>query len=172
MDVLHLATQFLRLLLFLVLLSLISAFRDSSLPACLLLSLPLPPLCCTCWRLVSNIMIGTTAGKIFFVQSLRLVFSQRSQGEREKRHQSVSVNSNSTPCFLSVVAALLPRESCPRKHTHRLIPSTQDGGKRRLTNDLHIPPYSTCNFPYSMWRKSKNYFLDLFSIFSVYRIHV
>ena len=63
------------------------------------------PLCCACWRLTSNVKIGTTAGKIFYVHCFR-PFSKRNQGKKEKRHQSASVDSHSAPVFFCLVCFL------------------------------------------------------------------
>ena len=69
-----------RLLLFLVL----SGFPFFC-ALCLLPSLLFPPLCCTCWRLTSNMKIGTTAGKY----SMCIVLGSFQEGIRAKKESAL-----------------------------------------------------------------------------------
>ena len=69
-----------RLLLFLVL----SGFPFFC-ALCLLPSLLFPPLCCTCWRLMSNMKIGTTAG----TYSMCIVLGSFQEGIRAKKESAL-----------------------------------------------------------------------------------
>ena len=69
-----------RLLLFLVLSGFPFFFA-----LCLLPWLLFPPLCCTCWRLTSNMKIGTTAGKY----SMCIVLGSFQEGIRPKKDSAL-----------------------------------------------------------------------------------
>ena len=71
-----------RLLLFLVLSGFPFFFA-----LCLLLSLLFPPLCCTCWHLMSNIKISTAAGKY----SMCIVLGHFHKGTRAKRKNATNL---------------------------------------------------------------------------------
>ena len=73
--------DFFRLLLFLVLSGFPYFFA-----LCLLLSLLFPPLCCTCWHLMSNMKIGTTAGKY----SMCIILGPFHKGTRAKRKSATN----------------------------------------------------------------------------------
>ena len=58
-------------------------------------------LCCACWRLMSNMKIGTAAGK--YSKCIVLGPFKTEPQQKEKRHQSASVNSHSAPVFFCFV---------------------------------------------------------------------
>ena len=59
------------------------------------------PLCCACWRLMSNMKIGTAAGT--YSKCIVLGPFKMEPQQKEKRPQSASVNSHSAPVFFVFV---------------------------------------------------------------------
>ena len=144
--------DFFRLLLFLVLSGFPYFFA-----LCLLLSLLFPPLCCTCWHLMSNMKIGTTAGKY----SMCIVLGPFHKGTRAKRKSATNPPQwihipllcffvwfvFGLYCCFFVAAFILVAEA------QRLIPSTgeQEYWPTICLESLKLPyiyitPYSECNF--------------------------
>ena len=125
--------DFFRLLLFLVLLGFPYFFA-----LCLLLSLLFPPLCCTCWHLMSNMKIGTTAGKY----SMCIVLGPFHKGTRAKRKSATNPPQwvhipllcfFCLVCFLSLLLFLCCR-IYPVGGSTKTNP--EHGGTRVLADDL------------------------------------
>ena len=125
--------DFFRLLLFLVLSGFPYFFA-----LCLLLSLLFPPLCCTCWHLMSNMKIGTTAGKY----SMCIVLGPFHKGTRAKRKNATPIHLSGFTfrscffclvCFLSLLLFLCCRVY-PVGESTKTYP--EHGGKRALADDL------------------------------------